>query len=81
MEWVQVERNKLIEYVQMVETLNEDHTRLQHQNEEIIELARILEKTYQVRFDKLTDQILDQTNRSQYHKGLMDAYNIMKGRA
>jgi hypothetical protein len=65
----------------MVEALNEDHTRLQHQNEEIIELAGILEKTYQVRFDKLTDQILDQCNRSQYHKVLMDAYNIMKGRA
>lgn len=80
MEWVQVERKKLIEYVQMVEELNADHTRLQEQNKEITELAGILEKTYSVRFDKLTDQILDQSNRSQYHKGLMDAYNIMKGR-
>lgn len=79
MEWVQVERNQLLEYVAMVERLSADHSRLQQQSKDAKELADIIEETYQTRLDKLMDEMLEPTNRSQYFNGLMRAYNIMKG--
>ena len=81
MEFVQVDRTSLLEYIAYVEHLNEDHTRLQQQNKDLKEVSKILEATYNSRIDKLLDLILEQPNRADYYKGLQAAYNIIMGRA
>jgi len=80
MEWVQVERSHLLEYIAYVEQLNADHTKLQQQIRDAKQLADIVEETYKRRLDNLADKILDQTNRSQYLMGLTEAYEILQGR-
>jgi hypothetical protein len=80
MEWVQVERSHLLEYIAYVEQLNADHTKLQEQIKDAKQLAGIVEQTYKCRLDKLADKIIDQTNRSQYLQGLTEAYEILQGR-
>ena len=80
MEWVQVERSHLLEYIAYVERLNADHTKLQQQIKDAKQLADIIEETYKSRLDKLADKILDQTNRSQYLQGLTQAYKILQGK-
>lgn len=78
MEFVQVEKASLLEYVAYVEALLDDHTKLTKRLKDTEEILRIIEKTTDDRIGKILDLILDQTNRSRYYEGLTDAYNIMK---
>ena len=80
MEFVQVDKASLLEYIAYVEYLNEDHTKLRDRLKDTREVSKILEATYQARIDKLLDLILEQPNRSDYYKGLRDAYELMQGR-
>jgi hypothetical protein len=78
MEFVQVEKASLLEYVAYVEALIADHNKLTKRLKDTEEILRIIEKTTDDRLGKVLDLILDQTNRSKYYEGLYDAYNIMK---
>ena len=80
MEFVQVDKASLLEYVAYVEALIADHNKLSQRLKDTEQISKMLEATYQERIDKILDKILDQTNRSQYYAGLTDAYNIMRGR-
>ena len=80
MEWVQVQKHQLLEYIAYAEALSEDHTKLEEQLKNAKKLADIVKNDYEAKIDKLLDEILDQTNRSQYYAGLHRAYEIMKGR-
>ena len=78
--WVQVEQQTLFDYVDMVERLRLDHTKLQEQIKDSKTLASIIEATYKERLDRLTDLILDiHPANYKYERGLMDAYNIVSG--
>lgn len=80
MEFVQVDKASLLEYVAYVEALIADHNKVTQRLRDTEQISKILEKTYEERIDKILDKLLDQTNRSQYYAGLYDAYEIMKGR-
>lgn len=80
MEWVQVPKEQLLEYIAHTEALSDDHTRLQEKIRNANKLADIVRNDYEAKIDRLLDEILDQTNRSQYYAGLHRAYEIMKGR-
>lgn len=79
MEWVQVPKEHLLEYISYTEALSADHTKLQQQIKDSKELADIIEETWQQRLDKLTDEMLEPSNKSQYFNGMMRAYHIMRG--
>jgi hypothetical protein len=68
-------------YVDKVNRLIEDHDKQTQELNDIRALADIIDKTWKTRLDTLADHILDQepkgTNR--YERGLIKAYNIMKG--
>ena len=57
MDWVQVPRKRLLEYVDYVERLSEDHTRLQEANSTNKKLADIIRNDYEARIDQLLEQI------------------------
>jgi hypothetical protein len=79
--WVQVRQQELMQYVQGVEMLSKDHSKLQEQIQDSKLLAGMIDETWKKRVDQLIDKILntdDQKNKN-YYKGLMDAYNIMQG--
>ena len=80
MEWVQVPKEQLLEYIAYAEALRDDHTRLQDEIRTAYKLADIVRSDYESKIDKILDELLDQTNRSQYYAGLHAAYEIMKGR-
>lgn len=80
MELVQVEKASLLEYIAYVEALSADHTRLELAFGDTKKLADLVRDDYEARIDKLRDKMLDNTNKSQYQMGLMDAYQIMMGR-
>jgi len=80
MEFVQVDKASLLEYVAYVEALIDDHNKVTQRLRDTEQISKILEKTYEERIDKILNKLLDQTNRSQYYAGLHDAYEIMKGR-
>ena len=80
MEWVQVQREHLLVYIAYAEALRDDHTRLQEEIRTAYKLADIVRNDYEAKIDKILDEVLDQTNRSQYYAGLHAAYEIMKGR-
>jgi hypothetical protein len=80
MEFVQVDKASLLEYIAYVEYLNEDHTKIRQRLKDTEEIAKMLEATYKARIDKLLDLILEQPNRSDYYKGLHAAYELLKGR-
>jgi len=70
-----------MQYVQGVEMLSKDHSKLQEQIQDSKLLAGMIDETWKNRVDQLIDKILntdDQKNKN-YYKGLMDAYNIMQG--
>ena len=70
-----------MQYVQGVEMLSKDHSKLQEQIQDSKLLAGMIDETWKKRVDQLIDKILntdDQKNKN-YYKGLMDAYNIMQG--
>ena len=80
MEYVQVDKASLLEYIAYTEHLSADHTKQANRLKDLEQVSKILEATYQSRIDKLLDLILEQPNRSDYYKGLKDAYEIMQGR-
>ena len=79
MEWVQVPKHQLFEYIHYVEQLNADHTKLSNQLKDAKELAAIVEETWQQRLDNLRDEMLDYTTAGKYLDGLMRGYRIMSG--
>ena len=81
MEYVQVPKRNLIEYVNKVNALIEDHDKQTQELSDIRALADIVNETWQVRLDALADLILDRNPIEQdlYERGLIKAYEIMKG--
>lgn len=79
-EVVIVPKEQLLEYIAYAEALRDDHTRLQDEIRTAYKLADIVRNDYEAKIDKLLDEILNQTNRSQYYAGLHKGYEIMKGR-
>lgn len=79
-EVVIVPKEQLLEYIAYAEALRDDHTRLQDEIRTAYKLADIVRNDYESKIDKILDELLDQTNRSQYYAGLQSAYEIMKGR-
>jgi hypothetical protein len=80
MEFVQVERTKLLEYVHYVEQLIEDHTKMCIKYDEHKQIAGIIDRTYTHRLDELLDAVLDQNPDTDFSRGMLRAYNILKGR-
>lgn len=80
MDFVQVDKASLLEYIAYVEYLNEDHTKLKQRLKDTEAISKMLEATHNAVIDKLLDTILEQPNRGDYYKGLMFAYNLLKGR-
>lgn len=79
-EVVIVPKEQLLEYIAYAEALRDDHTRLQDEIRTAYKLADIVRNDYEAKIDKLLDEILNCTNRSQYYAGLHKAYELMKGR-
>lgn len=80
MELVQVDKASLLEYIAYVEQLSADHTKISQRLKDTEQISKMLEATYETRIDRLLDELLNCTNRSQYYQGLHKAYEIMKGR-
>jgi hypothetical protein len=68
-------------YVDKVNLLIQDHDKQTQELSDIRALADIINETWKVRLDLLTDYILDlnPNETSSYERGLMKAYEIMKG--
>lgn len=81
MDYVQVPKSDLIQYVERVNRLIEDHDKQTQELSDIRALADIVNETWQSRLDLLADYILDLNPKetSTYERGLMKAYEIMKG--
>jgi hypothetical protein len=81
MDYVQVPKQDLIQYVERVNLLIQDHDKQTQELSDIRALADIVNETWQVRLDALADLILDRDPilNDLYEQGLMKAYEIMKG--
>ena len=81
MDYVQVPKKDLIQYVERVNLLIQDHDKQTQELSDIRALADIVNETWQVRLDALADLILDRDPllNDLYEQGLMKAYEIMKG--
>ena len=81
MDYVQVPKSDLVQYVARVNKLIEDHDKQTQELSDIRALADIVNETWQSRLDLLADYILDLNPKetSTYERGLMKAYEIMKG--
>jgi hypothetical protein len=81
MEYVTVPKSDLIGYVERVNLLIQDHDKQTQELSDIRALADIVNETWQQRLDALADYILDLNPKetSTYERGLMKAYEIMKG--
>ena len=81
MDYVQVPKSDLVQYVARVNRLIEDHDKQTQELSDIRALADIVNETWQTRLDALADYILDLNPKktSTYERGLMKAYEIMKG--
>ena len=81
MDYVQVPKSDLIQYVERVNRLIEDHDKHTQELSDIRALADIVNETWQSRLGLLADYILDLNPKetSTYERGLMKAYEIMKG--
>jgi hypothetical protein len=81
MDYVQVPKQDLIQYVDKVNRLIEDHDKQTQELSDIRALADIVNETWQVRLDALADLILDRDplDNDLYERGLIKAYEIMKG--
>ena len=81
MEYVQVPKQDLINYVDRVNLLIQDHDKQTQELKDIRALADIVNETWQVKLDALADLILDRNPllNDRYEQGLMKAYEIMKG--
>ena len=82
MEYVQLPKQDLMQYVDKVNLLIQDHDKQTQELSDIRALADIVNETWQTRLDKLADYILDldPLNTSELEQGLMLAYDIMKGK-
>lgn len=80
MEFVQVDKASLLEYIAYVEYLSEDHTKLKDKLKDTEAISKMLEATYQTRIDRLLDLILECERRDDYYRGLHSAYAVMMGR-
>ncbi len=80
MEYVQVVKANLLEYIALVEQLHEHHTKLEQSHKDLTELVAIKETTDNTRLLALMDYILDNNSNTDYAQGLIDAYNIIKGK-
>ena len=78
---MQVPKRDLIGYVERVNRLIQDHDKQTQELSDIRALADIVNETWQTRLDALADYILDLNPKetSTYERGLMKAYEIMKG--
>ena len=74
-------KRDLVQYVERVNRLIEDHDKQTQELSDIRALADIVNETWQSRLDLLADYILDLNPKetSTYERGLMKAYEIMKG--
>ena len=74
-------KQDLIQYVDKVNRLIEDHDKQTQELSDIRALADIVNETWQVKLDALADLILDRNPlfNDRYEQGLMKAYKIMKG--
>ena len=81
MEYVTVPKSDLIGYVERVNLLIQEHDKQTQELSDIRALADIVNETWQSRLDLLADYILDLNPKetSTYERGLMKAYEIMKG--
>jgi len=79
MEYVQVVKRDLLEYIALAETLSDHHTKLHQTHKDLLELVAIKDQTEKIRLLALMDHILDNQTNTQYAQGLTDAYNIVKG--
>jgi hypothetical protein len=82
MEYVQLPKQDLMQYVDKVNLLIQDHDKQTQELSDIRALADIVNETWQERLDRLADYILDldPLNTSELEQGLMLAYDIMKGK-
>jgi hypothetical protein len=82
MEYVQLPKQDLLNYVDRVNLLIQDHDKQTQELKDIRAIADIVNKTWQVKLDALADLILDRDPIANdlYEQGLMKAYEIMKGR-
>jgi hypothetical protein len=82
MEYVQLPKQDLMQYVDKVNLLIQDHDKQTQELSDIRALADIVNQTWQERLDRLADYILDldPLNTSELEQGLMLAYDIMKGK-
>ena len=74
-------KSDLVQYVARVNALIQDHDKQTQELSDIRALADIVNETWQTRLDALADYILDLNpeESSTYERGLMKAYEIMKG--
>ena len=82
MEYIQLPKRDLMEYVERVNLLIEDHDKQTQELSDIRSLADIVNETWQTRLDRLADYILDLDPKTatELEQGLMLAYDIMKGK-
>ena len=81
MDYVRVLKRDLVEYVDMVNALIQDHDKQVQELSDIRALADIVNETWQTRLDRLADYIvdLDPKSKNEFEQGLMMAYEVMKG--
>ena len=74
-------KQDLINYVDNVNRLIQDHDKQTQELSDIRVLTDIVNETWQQKLDRLADLILEQPidGDRTYCKGLIKAYNIMKG--
>ena len=80
--WVQVRQSELLKYVNGVEMLSKDHTRLQQEFNDAKMIAGMIDRTWKERLDELMDAIIDLHPSTNVHfrNGMMAAYQLMQGR-
>jgi short-subunit dehydrogenase involved in D-alanine esterification of teichoic acids len=80
--WVQVRQSELLKYVNGVEMLSKDHTRLQQEFNDAKQIAGMIDRTWKERLDELMDAIIDLHPSTNVHfrNGMMAAYQLMQGR-
>ena len=80
--WVQVRQSELLKYVNGVEMLSKDHTRLQQEFNDAKQIAGMIDRTWKERLDQRMDAIIDLHPSTNVHfrNGMMAAYQLMQGR-
>lgn len=79
MEFVQVIKEDLLTYISYVEQLSAHHDQLEQNHKDLLDVVAIDQASTQVRQQALLDHILDNNSNKDYAKGLIDAYNIIRG--